>query len=233
MDSIKPINSSPLEQFSILSKSKQLDLAKLALLFAMCEYPDLNIDEELQSLDSLASVAKTRINQDSDPISQINALSEYLFDEVGFQGNYEDYYDPRNSFLNEVLNRRQGIPITLSLLYIEVGKRLGILLEGVGMPGHFLVRMKNDHAGLYIDPFHRGILLSQEECAKMLEAIAGQSIIWDQNYLTPVNNIELISRLIRNVHAIYTHRNETTRILTIEKYLLAAQFSMQEQIKSE
>ena len=85
MDSIKPTNSSPLEQFSILSKSKQSDLAKLALLFAMCEYPDLNIDEELQSLDSLASVAKTRINPDSDPISQINALSEYLFDEVGFQ----------------------------------------------------------------------------------------------------------------------------------------------------
>ena len=154
MDSIKPTNSSPLEQFSILSKSKQLDLAKLALLFAMCEYPDLNIDEELQSLDSLASVAKTRINQDSDPISQINALSEYLFDEVGFQGNYEDYYDPRNSFLNEVLNRRQGIPITLSLLYMEVGKRLGIQLEGVGMPGHFLVRMKNDHAGLYLSLIH-------------------------------------------------------------------------------
>ena len=230
MDPIIPINSSPLEQFSILAKSRHLNLAKMAFLFAMSQYPTLDIDQELQSIDSLASGAKTRIDLDSDPISKVNALSEYLFDEVGFQGNYEDYYDPKNSFLNEVLNRRLGIPISLSLIYMEVGERLGIPLQGVGMPGHFLVRIKNDHKDLYIDTFHRGILLSQDECSKMLEAITSESIAWDQNYLAPVSNLELISRLIRNVHAIYVHSNETARALTIEKYLLAAQSPGQDHI---
>ena len=230
MESRIPTNLSPLEQFSISAKSKQMDIGRMALLFAMSEYSNLDINEELQSIDSLAAGAKTRIDSNLDPISQVNTLSEYLFDEVGFQGNYEDYYDPKNSFLNEVLNRRLGIPITLSLLYMEVGKRLGIPLEGVGMPGHFLVRMKYDHKDLYIDTFHRGILLSQDECAKMIEAIAGQSIIWDQNYLAPVSNIELISRLIRNVHAIYAHRRDTTRVLIAEKYLLATKPLIQDQL---
>ena len=114
----------------------QIELAQLALLIAATEYPDLDVTEELRTLDSLAAGASRRLGQEQDPLALANSLSEYLFDEVGFCGNREDYYDPRNSFLNEVLSRRLGVPITLSLVYIEVGKRLGIPVVGVGMPGH-------------------------------------------------------------------------------------------------
>ena len=104
------------------------------------------------------------------PCFCVNVLSGYLFDELGIHGNQEEYYDPRNSFLNEVLSRRLGIPISLSLLYIEVGKRLEVPLVGVGMPGHFMVRHR-DVEDLFIDPFHGGLLLSEEECSQRLSNI--------------------------------------------------------------
>jgi regulator of sirC expression with transglutaminase-like and TPR domain len=223
---------SPLEQFSSAAKAKEIDLAKMALLFAMSEYPELDINEEIKALDSLAAGASRRITIKMDPLGKANALSEYLFDEVGFLGNHEDYYDPRNSFLNEVLKRRLGIPITLSLVYMEIGKRLGIVLDGVGMPGHFLLRLKSDHADLYIDPFHRGLLLSEDECTQLLEAIAGQAVPWDRRYLAPVSAIDLISRVIRNVHAIHASRNDTARALNALKWLFAIQQPLDNSVDS-
>ncbi len=120
-------NVSALEQFALAAGCDEIDLAQMALLIAAAEYPDLDTAEELRALDSLAAGASRSLGQETDPLARANALSEYLFDEVGFSGNREDYYDPRNSFLNEVLSRRLGIPITLSLVYIEVGKRLECL----------------------------------------------------------------------------------------------------------
>ena len=153
-----PNNPSPLQQFSDAADSDDLDLTQMALLIALSEYPNLDLQLEQQSLDSLASGASHRLDDEKEPLARANMLSEYLFDEVGFSANQEDYYDPRNSYLNEVLERRVGIPITLSLLYIEVGKRLEMDLEGVGMPGHFLVRVKSGPEDILVDPFHRGLL---------------------------------------------------------------------------
>ena len=150
-------------------------------------------------------------------------LSEYLFDEVGFSANQEDYYDPRNSYLNEVLERRVGIPITLSLLYIEVGKRVEMDLEGVGMPGHFLVRVKSGQEDILVDPFHRGIIVSEQECAKRLQQIVGETVAWDKRYVAGVSDRELITRILRNLRAIYAAVNDHGRVSRVEEWINALQ----------
>ena len=195
------------------SPDEKLDLARAALLVAAPEYPLLDIEHELGTLDSLAAGASRRLGEDRDPLFCVNTLSEYVFDELGFRGNQEDYYDPRNSFLNEVLDRRLGIPITLSLVYIEVGKRLGVPLAGVGMPGHFLVRhcQVDD---LVIDPFDGGILLSEEECAQRLREVTQADLPWDPRYLAPISNREFVARMLRNLKGIYLQRRDHARSLT-------------------
>ena len=145
-------------------------------------------------------------------------LSEYLFDEVGFSANQEDFYDPRNSYLNEVLERRVGIPITLSLLYIEVGKRLEMDLEGVGMPGHFLVRVKSGQEDILVDPFHRGIIVSEQECARRLQQIVGDTVAWDKRYVAGVSDRELITRILRNLRAIYAAVNDHGRVNRVDEW---------------
>ncbi len=215
--------ASALQQFALAAACDEIDLAQMALLIAAAEYPDLDVKEELRALDSLAAGASRSLGQERDPLARANALSEYLFDEVGFRGNREDYYDPRNSFLNEVLSRRLGIPITLSLVYIEVGQRLGVPLVGVGMPGHFMVRISSGQEGLVIDPFHRGILLSEQECAQRLQEVAGAAVPWDRSYLAPVSNRELIERVLLNMRGIYMRRHDHPRALRATEWLLALQ----------
>ena len=204
------------------SPDNEIELATAALLIAATAYPQLDIAHELHVLDSLSAGASQRIGEERDPMFCINTLSEYLFDEVGFSGNSEDYYDPRNSFLNEVLSRRLGIPISLSLVCIEVGKRLGVPLIGVGMPGHFLVRHR-DAEGLFIDPFHRGILLSEKECVERMREVVQADIAWDPAYLTPLSNKEYLARLLRNLKVIYSQRREYERALMMIDRLVVLQ----------
>lgn len=205
-----------LEQFDQLGgmPEDEIDLAWAALLIAASEYPELDVVGQMEVLDSLAAGAAKGMGDDGDPLSSVNNLSAYLFDEVGFHGNEAEYYDPRNSYLNEVLARRMGIPITLSVVCIEVGKRLGIPLEGVGMPGHFLLRHR-DEPGIYIDPFHRGILLSEDECAQLLRDATRTAVPWDKSYLTTVSNRELIARILRNLKGIYLNQHDHQRALGI------------------
>ena len=204
------------DQFVSLAESggDEIDLATAALLIAATEYPQLKIAHELNVLDSLAAGASHRLGQKHDAIFCINTLSEYLFDEVGFSGADDDYYDPRNSYLNDVLSRRIGIPISLSLVYLEVGKRLSIPLVGVGMPGHFLLRHREEE-DLFIDPFFRGILLSEEECAQRMREVTQANVPWDSRLLTPVSNREFITRMLRNLKGIYLQRQEFERALAM------------------
>jgi len=219
MNRSTPNNASPLQQFSDAADSDDLDLTQMALLIGLSEYPNLDIELERQSLDSLASGASHRLDDEDDSLARANMLSEYLFDEVGFSANQEDYYDPRNSYLNEVLERRLGIPITLSLLYMEVGKRLDMDLEGVGMPGHFLVRVKSGSEDILVDPFHRGILLSEQECARRLQEIVGNTVAWDKRYVAGVSGRELITRILRNLGAIYTAANDYERVSRVDEWI--------------
>ncbi len=214
-------NESILEQFVVLTQGgDDIDLATAALLIAATEYPGMDIPQQLSVLDSLAGGASQRLGRQRDPLFSVNTLSEYLFDEVGFRGNEDDYYDPRNSYLNEVLRRRSGIPISLALVCVEVGKRLGIPLVGIGMPGHFLLRHR-DLEDVFIDPFSRGILLSEEECAGRMRQITQANVAWDPGLLSPVSNRDFIARMLRNLKGIYLQREDFQRSLAmIERIVL-------------
>ena len=210
----------PLSQFADATAVKpdaEVDVARAALYIGMSEYPDLNVERELFTLQRLAGDISSRFLDDDDPLYCMNTLSEYLFDHLGFRGNEEDYYDPGNSYLNQVLERRMGIPITLALVYMEVGRRLKIPLVGIGMPGHFLVRHV-EVDDLFVDPFHGGILLSEDECRqRLMERVTG-AIRWDPSLLSPVSNRETLARIIRNLKAIYMQRGDFVRALTVAEF---------------
>ena len=192
----------------------QISLARAALFIAGAEYPGLDLAEQLALLDSLAAAAFRRIGDAAEPLHAVNRLSEYLFDEVGFHGNEQDYYSPRNSFLNDVLARRTGIPIALSLVCIEVGRRAGVPLVAIGLPGHLLIRHR-DVTDWFIDPFHGGVLLSQEECRERLAQLSQGTLDWDPAYLTPIGNREFIARMLRNLKAIYLGEPDYNRGLAV------------------
>lgn len=204
------------------SPKEEIDLDRSALVLSAAEYPGLDIAREIAALDSLAAGAALRLGDQRDPLSCLNTLSEYIFDELGFRGNEEDYYDPRNSYLNEVLSRRVGIPITLSLVYIETGRRLGVPLLGVGMPGHFMVRHR-DVDDLFVDPFNGGILLTEAECAERVRQATWAEVAWDRRYLAPIGNREFIARMVRNLKGAYMERQDHARALRMIDWLLAAQ----------
>ena len=189
---------------------EEIDLARAALLIAATEYPALNVERELFRLDGIAEGIAPRMEDDT-PLYQLNMLSEYLFDELKFAGNHTNYHDPRNSFLNDVIERRRGIPITLSLLYIEVGKRLGVPLVGIGMPGHFIVRHR-DELDVFVDPFHGGILLSKDECAERLKQVTQGALAWDSEFLAPVSSRAFIARMLRNLKVVYLQRRNYERV---------------------
>ena len=198
----------------------EIDLARASLLIAASEYPGLDMQAQLDALDSLAAAASLRVRDETEPFYSVNRLSEYLFDEIGFAGNEEDYYDPRNSYLNDVLDRRLGIPITLSLVCVLVGNRMGVPLQGVGMPGHFLVSHRAEPK-LVIDPFHRGIMVSEEECVERLRQVSGRNAEWDPSYLDPVTNREFLARMLRNLKGVYFQRRDHARVLPVIDFILA------------
>lgn len=198
----------------------ELDLAAATLLIAQAEYPDLDREFYAGVLDRLAGEGKGRTAQEAGPYGVANALSEYLFDEQGFRGNEDDYYDPRNSYLNDVLERRLGIPITLAVVYIEVGRRLGLPIVGVGLPGHFLVKYLTPDEEIIIDPFHRGIILSEEECADLVSQTAGRPLPWRPEYLAPVSKKQILARMLNNLKGIYLSKQDDMRALAAVDRLL-------------
>ena len=197
---------------------EEIDLARAALLIAATEYPELSVERELFRLDAIAEGIAPRMEDDT-PLYQLNTLSEYLFDELKFAGNHTNYHDPRNSFLNDVMERKRGIPISLSLLYIEVGKRAGVPILGIGMPGHFIVRHR-DESTVFVDPYHGGILLSVEECAERLKQVTQGSLPWDSEYLEPISSRAFIARMLRNLKLVYLQRRNYERVLaTIDRVI--------------
>ena len=211
-----------LKQFAGLGQApdEEIDVARAAFLLASTEYPDLDIDGQVELLDSLAAGVSRRLGDRQDNLYCLNTLAEYLFDEVGFQGNQADYYNPDNSYLNQVLSLRLGIPITLSLLCSEVGKRIGVPLVGIGMPGHFLLRHQNE-GDLFLDPFNRGILLSVNECAQRLNDVGQGNIAWDPAFLAPVGNRDFVARILRNLKGIYLNGADHDRAIRMMDLLVA------------
>jgi len=200
---------------------EQLDLAEAALLIAEEEYPALDRLRYLELLDELADAARAKLGDEADPYARVNVLSEYLFDEEKFAGNEREYYDPRNSFLNEVLERRLGIPVTLSLVYMEVGGRLGMEIVGVGMPAHFLAKYVGEREEIVVDPFRRGIIMSADDCKELLRRVTGDLIPVSTGDLPVLGKKEMLNRMLNNLKGIYLARKDYPRSLAaVERMLL-------------
>jgi regulator of sirC expression with transglutaminase-like and TPR domain len=197
----------------------RLDLARAALTIAQWEYPALDVNAYLERLDGLArGVDGSR--RSTDPLGRLHRLREYLFVEQGFTGNREDYYDPRNSFLNDVLDRRQGIPITLSLVLIEVGKRLGLAVEGIGLPGHFIAGARLDDSQIFLDPYNGGALLTPESCEQLVGRVLGRRVTLTQEHYAPVAGRQLLGRMLANLKAIYWQREAWDKVVGVIDRLL-------------
>jgi regulator of sirC expression with transglutaminase-like and TPR domain len=202
----------------------QVNLAEAALVIAAAEYPHLDIDAYLGRIDELAAHLRRRLRQDIPPSEAILALNHYLFGELGFSGNTAEYYDPRNSFLNDVLDRRLGIPLTLSIVYIEIGRRAGLALRGVSFPGHFLVKCIVRDGAIMLDPYARGASLSIEDLQQRLKTLsngiepAAEAV---QHMIGAAGNKEILARMLRNLKGIYLHQNEMLKALAAAERIIA------------
>jgi regulator of sirC expression with transglutaminase-like and TPR domain len=181
--------------------SVPLDVA--ALEIASIEFPGVDLDAAAFRLDNLAEQIDSQLSANASGLDFIRAANELLFDVLQFRGNEEDYYDPRNSCLNSVLMRRLGIPITLSVVYMEVGRRLGRPIYGVGLPGHFIVSYEDEENRYWLDPFDRGRILSFADCSALAKRTAGVDLRLNPAVLTPVSKRQILVRILSNLKAIY------------------------------
>ena len=196
------------------------DLALGALLIASTDDSNVDIDGALENLDRMASAARSRMPEEGTELQHLNAVTDLLFGVIGFSGNRDDYYDPRNSYLPHVLDRRLGIPITLSTLCMEVGRRAGVPILGIGMPGHFLIRHR-DEPNFFVDSFNGGLLLNQAECGALLRQAAGDAVRLESHHLDAVTPREILARILRNLKAIYWDREDFDRCITTIGALMA------------
>lgn len=199
----------------------EVNLAEAALLVAAEEYPQLVPELYLQRLDQLAERVRDRVWDQTAPIVMLDDVNRVLFQDEQFRGNRSEYYDPRNSFLNDVLDRRIGVPLTLSIIYLEVGWRLGIPLHGVNFPGHFLVRYDGEAVKLLLDPFHEGTVRFENEAQDLLDNVYGGSVRMQPQFLRVADRKDVLVRLLSNLKGIYLQRHDDVRaIAAVERILL-------------
>jgi len=205
------------ERFAALASApeSELDLATGALLIAAEEYPQLQLGPYLRQLDLLAERVHDRLGDETAPLVIFQELNRVLFEEEGFRGNIEAYYDVRNSFLNDVLDRRLGIPITLSVVYLEVGWRLGLPLVGVGFPGHFLVRYEGEALRILVDPFECGRIRFEDQAQELLDRVYGGMVRMQPEYLRSVGKKDILVRLLMNLKGIYLNARDDRRALSV------------------
>jgi len=200
----------------------EIDLAEAALLIAKGVNTDLDVAHYLSRIDALAGELARRFTDSTSQTDRILALNQFLFEEQGFAPSIENYYDPRNSFLNEVLERRVGIPISLSILYIEVGRRAGLPLRGVSFPGHFLVKCKVNDGLVVLDPYSRGVSLSLHDLQQRLRQVRGgevsRAIV--AGMLVAANKKEILARMLRNLKAIYLEREDYNTALSAMEWII-------------
>lgn len=197
--------------------------ARAGLLLAReVAYPDLQPAHYLARLDELAAQARSHLPAQADPLARALALAGWLFGPAGFRGNAADYADPRNSYLNQVLDRRLGIPISLSVLFLEVAGRLGLPAEGVGMPGHFIVSVAGEDAAVYLDPFHGGQTLTEADCADLVRRSAGHQV-FDRQWLAPTPPRDIVTRMLNNLRQFYISVEDWPLAVKIAERLVVVQ----------
>jgi regulator of sirC expression with transglutaminase-like and TPR domain len=192
---------------------EQVPLLGCALLIARDEYPDLDVAACLAQVEAHAASLRPVVEALDDAPLKMQAINRRLFEELGYAGNHDEYYDPRNSYLNMVLNRRLGNPISLAVIQMEVARRLGVPLDGISFPGHFLVRLPVDDGMLVMDPFNRGRPLGTEELRRRAKPHFGDEVPDDALFdiLSPAPNRAILMRILRNLHALYVGNGDWAR----------------------
>ena len=192
-----------------------IPLDRASLIMASEEYPDLDIRAYLRRLDTLAARAEVIIGEDRDPVNAIEGINQVLFVQEGLRGNDEDYYDPRNSYLNEVLDRRLGIPISLSVIFMEIARRIGFSISGLGFPGHFLVKHVLNERDIIIDPFNFGRILTLNDCQELLDKIYSGTVSMNASLLQPLGRRAILTRMLYNLKGIYIQKEHNYKALSI------------------
>lgn len=212
------------DAFAAEIKQKPIDLPRAALRLAKeIAYPRLDIPLYLAQLDQLTDWARAVVQPGEPAGKRARDLADFLFRKFAFQGNTSDYQDPRNSFLNEVLDRRLGIPITLSILYLAIARRLDLPAQGIGLPGHFIVRVETALGDLYLDPFHGGQRLEIEDCARLVSLTTGYEGPFRSEWLDPVSPELILVRLLTNLKVIYVQTRDWEPAAAVIEHLLTLQ----------
>lgn len=218
------VSAELIETFSVFVapeiEDEKIDLIRAALVIARTEYPNLDIEAYATRMEQLARRVAALVPH-PDPQPALAALNRVLFEEGNLRGNREDYYDPRNSFLNDVLDRGLGIPITLSIVYMEVAKRVGFALAGVGMPGHFLLKhYGHDGQETLIDCFNRGDVLTRQDCQSRLDEIYSGEMTLRPEFLHPISRRQILTRMLNNLKTVYLSTRNFRKALPIADLIL-------------
>lgn len=207
-------------QIEINQPDHEINLGKAALFIAQTEYPDLDIEYYLESLAEMAERVRDRLPKSRYPLKMVQTINSYLYEELGFSGNKNNYYDPRNSFLNDVLERRIGLPITLSLVYLEIAQHLDFPMVGIGMPGHFLIRPQFEDVGIFVDAFNQGEVLFPQDCEDILSRIYQRPVTIKAEFLQPIDKPSFLARMLNNLKGIYLNQSQFEKALEIIEWLL-------------
>ena len=199
-----------------------INLPRAALKLA-CEvaYPDLDVAAYERRLEELVVLARTAVSPQAGIMIQAESLSTFLFQDQGFRGNRPLYFDPRNSFLNDLLDRRLGIPITLSILYITVARQLGLPAHGVSMPGHFIVAVRLAERDYYFDPYHKGQRLTVQDCARLVRETTGFE--FRESWLEPTDALSILTRMLNNLRNIYVQYQQWAQAAAVIELLNQAE----------
>lgn len=199
----------------------KIDLARAALLMARIEYPHLDESFYLDRLEDMAVRLRSRISGKSSPEILLGEVNRLLFEEEGFRGNLRYYLDPRSYLLNQVLDRKLGNPLSLSLVFMEVGRKAGLDVRGIGLPGQFITALYKDTRKILIDPFNQGRMLSEERCRRMVLERYGDSKPFETSFLNPVGPKYILGRLLRNLKTFYQHMGKDLKAFQVIEWILA------------
>lgn len=204
------------EEFKKMGSARSFDLEKAILLLSSFADPEFKAQDVARRLDEMAAELRRIFTGKENPAEVVQTFNHYLFHNQGFRGNHEDYYNPDNSYFHRVLARKIGIPITLSCLYLFLGKRLSIPFIGIGLPGHFIIEFKSPEGGFYIDPFHNGQILTLEDCKEMLKQ---QKIPYNKKYFNPATNRAVMARTLANLIGVYSDREDRRKSGRLVRFL--------------
>lgn len=208
---------------ALLAHGEDFDVVEAALVVAAEEYPALDVAREMRKIESIGLEAMRRADRLQNPFARLDAVRAYLFEELGFRGNLEHYDDPRNSFLNDVLVRRTGIPLSLSLIFVEAARRAGFEAYGIGLPGHFVARVEYAGRGILVDPFNGGQVITEEDCRQLVARSTGRAMLFRSDLLVSATPRAMVTRMLVNLKRIFLNQEDYGRALgAVERLLMVA-----------